>query len=213
MINLKTENNSTSNDTVPKSKNQQVYECTRSKLEYLESMQETSIGKGMLANLRRGVGKNLGEVPELWGLVLNRFPKNLLGTKGLSNAEWAVYTALTLYALHQQGHSEHMNCYTEVSIGTAVAKLIKNDDDMKRILNRLNLVVTAISPNDVEYHLRGIIQLLSNEGIPLNYSKLARDLYLFRNSDYSENVKLSWGRDFYYEHFEKPNDKGENNNE
>ena len=206
MINLKTENN---ND-IPKSKTQQVGDCVSLKLKYLESMLGTNIGRSTLANLRRGVGKNLGEVPEIWGLIFNGLPKNLLGTKELSNAEWAIYNTLTLYALHQQGHDEYMNCDNDkVSIGTAVAKLIKNDDDMKRILNRLNLVVTAVSPNDVEYHLRGIIQLLSNESIPLNYSRLAKELYLFRNSDYSKDVKLSWGRDFYHEYHKKPDDEGE----
>lgn len=191
-------------------KYEKVYKYTYSKLKYLESLQEMDTGKGVLANLRRGVGRKLGETPELWGLVFDGCPEELLGKRNFSNAEWSIYTALTLYALHQQGNSQLMNCYDDTSLGKACRKLAK-DDDEERILNRLNLVVTAISKEDISYHLRGIVQLLSNNKIPLDYSKLAKQLYLIRNSDYSESIKLSWGRDFYP--YDKSKNEGDNKDE
>lgn len=191
------------------SKSDMVYNYTYSKLKYLESLLETGFGKGIMANLRRGIGKNLSEVPELWGLVFDEIPEELSGKRNLSDAEWAIYTALTLYALHQQGNNRNMNC-EKISIGKATEKLVKSDEDMARIVNRLKLVVTATSSNDIEYHLRSIIQLLKNESIPLDYPKLAKELYLFRNSDYSESIKLSWGRDFYSERSKKSNNGGNN---
>ncbi|MBQ3347368.1 MAG: type I-E CRISPR-associated protein Cse2/CasB, partial [Synergistaceae bacterium] len=128
----------------------------------------------MLANIRRGVGKSPGEIPELWGLIFNNMPEELLGTRGASPAEWAVYTALTLYALHQQGNEKFMNV-EDVSVGKAASMLVKNDEDEDRIRRRLGLVVTATSPSDLAYHLRGVIQLLSRDAIGLDYALLARD--------------------------------------
>ena len=66
--------------------------------------------RARLAELRRGVGHQPGDLPALWGSFLQELPKELWGRETAagecrepSEAEWAVYLALTLYALHQQG--------------------------------------------------------------------------------------------------------------
>lgn len=56
-----------------------------------------------LAKLRRGIGHAPGELPELWGSFLLEMPESFQGRSAPSAAEWAVYLALTLYAMHQQG--------------------------------------------------------------------------------------------------------------
>lgn len=98
----------------------------------------------------------------------------------------------------------------DMSIGRAASRLVKNEDDTQRILNRLNLVVTSVSPEDLAYHLRGVVQLLKNEKIPLDYAKLAKELYLFYDQERAGAIKLSWGRDFYrYKSNKKENDDNE----
>ncbi|MBQ6666088.1 MAG: type I-E CRISPR-associated protein Cse2/CasB [Synergistaceae bacterium] len=178
------------------SKTDQVKSYVGWKINSLHDIADTGTGKGMLANIRRGVGKSPGEIPELWGLIFNNMPEELLGTRGASPAEWAVYTALTLYALHQQGNEKFMNV-EDVSVGKAASMLVKNDEDEDRIRRRLGLVVTATSPSDLAYHLRGVIQLLSREEIGLDYARLARDLYLMNYEERAKDIKLAWGRDFY----------------
>ena len=61
-----------------------------------------------LAKLRRGVGRKPGDLPELWGSFLLGMPESFQGRSGPSHAEWAVYLALTLYAVHQQSTSKTM---------------------------------------------------------------------------------------------------------
>lgn len=90
------------------SKSDMVYRYTASKIEYLHSIADTGRGKGYLAELRHGIGKKPGELPSLWWLIFDRIDEELKGSKCASNAEWAVYTALTLYALHQQGNDRFM---------------------------------------------------------------------------------------------------------
>lgn len=59
---------------------------------------QTGGGKARLANLRRGVGKLPGELPELWGSFLDGMPEELLSRNGEPTyAEWAVYLTLTLF--------------------------------------------------------------------------------------------------------------------
>lgn len=173
-----------------------IFRYTASKIAYIESIRTQSAGRAMLANMRRGVGKAPGELPELWGLIFDRMPEELLGNQVHSDAEWAVYSALTLYALHQQGSDENVHA-SGISIGAAATKLIKSEDDTDRILKRLNLVATAVSQADLAYHLRGLIQLLKGESAKLDYARLAKELYLFRYPDAANEIKLTWGRDFY----------------
>lgn len=51
------------------------------------------------------MGRQPGDLPALWGALLADMPEQLQGSNGPSKAEWAVYTALTLFALHQQGEA------------------------------------------------------------------------------------------------------------
>jgi CRISPR system Cascade subunit CasB len=68
-----------------------------------ESVNESPT-RATLARLRRGIGKAPGSMPEIWDITLNRLPEALVGKGELpSRGEWAVHTALTLFALHQQG--------------------------------------------------------------------------------------------------------------
>lgn len=194
------------------SKSEQIYNYIVYKIEYIRSISDTGAGREIMANLRHGIGKRPGEIPELWGIIFDKIPAELMGHKEASNAEWAIYTALTLYALHQQGNDKCMN-EKDMSVGRAAARLVESEDDTKRILNRLNLVVTSVSPEDLAYHLRGIVQLLKNKSksIPLDYAKLAKEIYLFYDQKQAGAIKLSWGRDFYIERY-KSNEKENDNN-
>ena len=194
------------------SKHDEVYQYTASKLEYLRSIADTGKGRGMMANLRRGVSRKPDEIPELWGMIFDRMPEKLLGKNQISYAEWAVYTALTLYAMHQQSSDRNMH-QKDISVGQASAKLIKNEEDTERILKRLNLVVTAVSPEDLAYHLRSMVQLFRQEEITLDYARLASELYWFHREESAQNIKLNWGRDFWRERNKKTSETEKKEND
>lgn len=192
------------------SKSEQIYAYTERKLEKLwNDFTEKNYGRGIMANLRHGVGKKPGELPELWGIIFSNMPPELMGKREISYEEQAIYTALTLYALHQQGKENNMH-KKDISVGSATSGLVKNEEDTNRILNRLNLVVTAVSADDLAYHLRGIVQLLKSESIELDYARLAKELYLFNFPESAVNIKMSWGRDFYSKCYKSDNKEKEN---
>ena len=177
---------------------------------------ETGPGKARLAELRRGVGKAPGEIPALWGALLQNMPEAFYAGSGEpTRAEWAAYTALTLFALHQQGSdagSAPMCRITEKDedgrlhdyrLGTAISRLCHNmdgqytDDDRARIERRFVPMATAADMPELAQHLRGLVQLLKADKQPLDYPALAVDLYLYQNADQRSNVRLRWGEDFY----------------
>ena len=74
------------------------------RVQELIRQKNTSGGRAALAKLRRGIGKKPGEMPELWGVFLNKMSPELFSRTGEpSRAEWAIYISLTMFALHQQG--------------------------------------------------------------------------------------------------------------
>ncbi|MBU5434214.1 type I-E CRISPR-associated protein Cse2/CasB [Pseudoflavonifractor sp. MSJ-37] len=151
-----------------------------------------------LANLRRGIGKRPGALPELWGLLFRDFPEELMSRTGEPTwAEWAVSGALTIYALHQQGTGESVHAEGQ-RLGLAVRRLAGGDEDrLKAVQRRFNAFATARDMPECMHHLRGLVQLLRREGIPLDYVELAGDLYEFQTPEGADRVRLRWGQDFY----------------
>lgn len=160
---------------------------------------EQSGSKAQLAQLRRGVGKRPGELPELWGVFLKDMPEELMGKSGEpSYAEWAIYTALTLFAFHQQGHSEPMHAEGEGNrLGRAARRLVQNEEDEEKIRMKLGIVARSDDMTELSYYLKTIVQLLGNSDVRLDYVDLAKDLYWFQFEDYADRIRLKWGQDFY----------------
>ena len=156
-------------------KTNEVKACVTQQLRRLQVLPEPQ-RRAELAELRRGVGSQPGDLPALWGALLADMPEQLQGSNGPSKAEWAVYTALTLFALHQQGEAG-----------------------------------VSMNQPEVSHHLRGMIQLLRREGIPLDYPQLAEDLYQYQFVDGAPNVRLRWGRDLYASPTEKTKENEKEN--
>ena len=182
-----------------------VRDFVAAKLKYLQSISAEGPQKAALAELRRGIGHLPGDIPQLWGTIfLNCDCAKSISLSQPTKEEWAIYTALTLFAMHQQGRSikdEPMN-RTEKGfcLGSAVRRLVPKGDDEaeKRILRRFNSMATSADMRELSHHLRGLIQLLRAENIPLDYPQLADDLYRFQfGYDSAASVRLRWGRDYY----------------
>lgn len=177
---------------------EQVMNFVRKRLLYWQTETNVHLVRADLANLRRGIGKKPGELPQLWGLLFRDFPEELMSQSGVPTwEEWAVSGALTLYALHQQGSDQKMHVKGQ-SLGTAVGRLTGGDEErLKAVQRRFNAFATAQSMPECLHHLRGLIQLLRSEGIPLDYGELAGDLYTFQVPEGAAKVRLRWGQDFY----------------
>lgn len=81
---------------------QRIEQYVARRLRWLRDLPEHP-RKAALAHLRRGVGRAPGDLPELWGIFLEGMPEELESQTGKpTQGEWAIYLALTLYALHSR---------------------------------------------------------------------------------------------------------------
>ncbi len=193
---------------------QQIEDYVRRRLNDFASDLNEGRVRARLATLRRGVGRKPGDMPDLWGLLFSDMPPEMMSrTAEPTAAEWAAYTALTLYALHQQGTEiNRQNMHTDKDtgrLGRAVGRLVKNADDRERIARRFNAFATAGDMTEAAHHLRGLIQLLRTEEVTLDYIRLAGDLYRFQNPKCAPGIRLSWGQDFYWNNLNEAEEKEE----
>lgn len=156
--------------------------------------------KAALAKLRRGIGKEIGELPEILGYVL--LEEDAVSIKP-TKAEKAVYTAMTLFALHQQGQSKlmHDSRFIEgtkrsASFGFAAKKLV-TDDTATTFDHRFKQVATAADLEELAVHARSLINMMRQHDIAFDYAKFAYDLYLFQNTEWRKDVVVAWGKDYY----------------
>ncbi|MGI6085013.1 MAG: type I-E CRISPR-associated protein Cse2/CasB [Acetivibrionales bacterium] len=182
----------------------QVKALTQKKIELL--LKEGPWSRAMLAKLRRGIGKQPGELPELFEILFPDMPEELYGDgEQPSYAVWAIYTALTLFALHQQGKNYPMcdtgkaeNKSTGNSLGVAVGCLVNRDRERKdAVKRRFDAVTTANEFTELSHHARGLIQLLRAEDITLDYPCFATDLYWYQFDEIRNRIRLRWGEDYY----------------
>lgn len=178
----------------------QVKAFIKNQITRLSESRNDSLVRATLAKLRRGIGKAPGSMPELWAVTFDGLPETLT-RKWVepTYGEWAVHTTMTLYALHQQGKDIQENCMNKEgeSLGISLRKLIKDEEDELRVKRRFDAAATSDSLEEFSYHLRGLIQRLKAEDLPLDYVELAEDLYRFQFSEARDSIRLKWGRAFY----------------
>ena len=183
------------------SKARQAGGFVKYKISWLTRDGNESITRASLAQLRRGIGKAPGSRPELWEITLAGLPEELLSYTGTpSYGEWAVHTALTLYALHQQGKDRKSECMNEEKqyLGRAARKLIRLDQESENaVTRRFQAVAMSESYERLSWHLRGLIQLFRFKNVTLDYPALATDLYWFQVMEVRDGIRLKWGQDFY----------------
>ena len=176
------------------------------KIKHLHRQKDVGVSAAIaeLAQLRRGAGKVPTDYPHLMGMVLvlenedkkdrQAFPEQCRGKGDRPNdAEIAAYTALTLFALHQQSQKQSMHD-AEVSFGNAVGKLV--GDTTTSMKKRFDSLLTAQTEKARQHYLRALITLLRSEEIAFDYGGFAVDYMYLQHASTRKNVLYRWNREF-----------------
>jgi len=163
-----------------------------------------------LARLRRGVGRPPGEDIELFGLAFEN-PQSEEGEAGslfdelslrgdeVTREEAAAFSAITLFAMHQQSRRDASMHRRGYSFGRSARLLGRQSGNRDAVRRRFVALGTATTWDETVHHARGLIQQLRQYKIPLDYGQFTKDLFDLRG-ERAERVRMSWGRDFYRTH-------------
>lgn len=152
--------------------------------------------RAALAHLRRGVGKDVGSVPQIWQYT------HVDGPDGVWTdcQETAVHLALTQWALHQQSESTPMHS-ADRTFGEALRVLATRQDaespETTPAYRRMMALAGSRTLPGITTHARGLIGLLKSEGISFDYGRWAEDLLTIQMPGRGADVQRRWGRDFY----------------
>lgn len=151
-----------------------------------------------LARLRRGLGQPAAADADGWAFTIEALPTEVLGRgDDLSLAESATHLALTMFASHMQSASAPMHV-PGVGFGAAMRSLSRHEDrSADAVRRRFSSVMTASNLDEAAQHLRGLVSMLRQARVGLDYGQFARDLYFLSMPGQEHRVRLRWGRDFY----------------
>lgn len=165
-----------------------------------------SRGARHLATLRHALTMPIGSSADAWPLEFEGLPLELVGRSSEpSSGESAVHYALSLYAHHQQGKTNPMYVGgKENRLGSAVRALVRKERDCYSNLEdgemprRFRALVTAESMEETVHYARQLVQQLRSAGIPVDYARLASQLYDLQNPYKADAVRLAWGREYAF---------------
>jgi CRISPR system Cascade subunit CasB len=155
-----------------------------------------------LARIRRGAGKPIHAVPDLWGLsgteLLYREIDERRQAEEFTRAENAVHIAVTLWALHQQSQKgSPMHLSGGPQLGRAVRDIMPGDEIDEPLRRRFVRAGTATSLDGLTQRLRDIVLVLRQNAQPMDYGALAAQLYQWQRPDQRLAVHRAWGRNFH----------------
>jgi len=179
-------------------KKSDVYLVAGEIISRIEHMGNESSRKTILANIRKSIGKELIDMTDIWKILFENLPEDFLGTTGKATFEEnAIISTLQIYAISMQGSKSSDD--TEEKLGNMGQSLsiLRTIGDCEPIDQRFNTMVTSSSYEEFTYHLRSLIKILKSKSIvKIDYSKLAKDLFLYQ-SGFEKEIKLQWARSFY----------------
>lgn len=162
------------------------------KIDYLKSHKEDSSTKALLAKLRRSAGQEPGSDLELYGWMVEDFPEDFYREEGIQPEEWAIWIALGLFAL---GYSEQQSGKQELPFAKVLGSSA-TDDTKLRLSKRLYRISEARDIKSVAFLLRQLLGVLEDSNTPIDYSRMAADLYDFQFNSQKNRVQRAWGWEF-----------------
>lgn len=147
-----------------------------------------------LATLRRGVGRPLEDSPGSWPFVIAAAGDH-------HYRQEVAHVVLGLFALHHQSQEPGAMNVQGQGFGEACAVLAlrraQAGGSATGVNRRFQAALAAETLTALAVHLSGLVTMLRDEKVPLDYSKLFWNLLAWGSLDYRNSVALGWARDYF----------------
>jgi CRISPR type I-E-associated protein CasB/Cse2 len=181
-----------------------VKDAVYAKITEIERMREAE-ARAVLANLRQGLGKHIGEAD--LSFVLSN-----LGdfADGRDDELKVIYAVMTIFAKHQQGTP--IGTKSMYDKNTPFCKSLQQNDNYskdeagKSFRKRFQVMLTSGTREELLRHIRSLVAL--QKGIGFDYPRLAADIYRFGFDENRDDIRLKWGKEFYITKKSEEKDNG-----
>ena len=151
---------------------------------------EDSNARATLAMLRRGLGKEPGDAPEMYRFVQPR----LAAVEEWD--EWRYYLIASLFAVHQINWPEtDTTDPRRANIGASFRRLINAKPETSDSTQRRFEALLECDREELPDHLRHAVSLLKSGDIWIHWEQLLRDIYRWHQQ--GKPVQRQWARSFW----------------
>lgn len=155
---------------------------------FLETLAEGR-DRAAVAALRRGLGKEPGEAPEM-------FPYIVPWTQGAWPVqEKAYYLVASLFAWHQGSWHGEANKAELTNLAASLARLAAAEPAGRQGAERRLVALLNSHQDDLGNHLRHTVGLLKSKEVPVDWAQLLHDIQGWAWE--SRSVQLAWARAFW----------------
>lgn len=171
-----------------------------------------SPNKRILASVRHANSVSSPQAQPIWPILMAELEYDDLSHNGEPTyAEKAAYTAIRLYAIHQQGNDKFVYSNSKskrneqpegLTLFSVLAKLRGNTDAKIALDRRVKALLATTNVDSVINSLTHLVAIIKQQKliVPVDYARLAQDLYYFQMSyEYANQIRLNWGRQYFYE--------------
>lgn len=147
---------------------------------YLESLRED---RAALAHLRRGLGRPLGTVVDMFPYVARWVPPD--APRALEDS---YYLIAALFALHPDAGGTG-------NVGDHFRRVVREDEQSATAVERRFTALLAAHPNDLDFYLRQAVSYLRSKEVPVNWHQLCADVRWWAHPEH--RVQRRWARSFW----------------
>lgn len=170
-----------------------------------------NINKSVLAAARHAASMNSSQAQPVWPIIMEELDAPMLSYNDeLTYAERATYTAIRLYAIHQQGNENivYASSFSKddgpvegKNLFSALANLKQNEAIQVALDRRVTALLSTTNINSTINALTHLTAILKSaqKTQKIDYARLADDLLVYQLSyEQANQVRLNWGRQYYY---------------
>lgn len=145
-----------------------------------------------LAALRAGLGREIGDVPQMWPFYASE-PDDILARRNQFTTEQAAeHAALALFGLHQQSKDKPMH-RPGLAVGKSLLVLRHNEKFSEQAVDaRVTAAATATTVPAFLMRLRGLVTQLRTIEQPLDYDQLLQDIHDWRHPRTRQQARRRW---------------------
>jgi CRISPR system Cascade subunit CasB len=145
-----------------------------------------------LAALRAGLGREVGDVPQMWPFYTSE-PDAILALRNQFTTEQAAeHAALALFGLHQQSQDRPMH-RPGVAVGRALLSLRLSEKFSEQAVDaRVAAAASATTVPAFLMRLRGLVTQLRVIGQPLDYDQLLEDIHDWATPRTRQRARRRW---------------------
>ncbi|MGH2353251.1 MAG: type I-E CRISPR-associated protein Cse2/CasB [Chloroflexota bacterium] len=144
--------------------------------------------RAALAAMRRGLGREPGEAPEMLPHVASMLDRDVREVD-----EWAYYLVAALFAWHPLPWPQREEAGRRSSLGVSLARL--SDRTESGSAERGMVALLNSHRDDLAERLRRAVGLLRSHEVPVDWTRLLYDLLRWDQLD--RRVQRQWARDFW----------------